>query len=93
MSSAMGIVIARVNVPQGDSFSAFTITSATTARRMIMIASTASSAIIPPRFETSSRAICPSDFPLRRIEQNKITKSCTQPPSAAPTISQSVPGK
>ena len=80
-------------MPHGESFSAFTITSATTASRITMIASTAISAIIPPRLLTSSRAICPSDLPSRRIEQNRIVKSCTQPPSAAPTISQSVPGK
>src|SRR6267142_6125427 len=35
--SAIGIVIARVKVPQGDDFKALTTTSATTARRMIMI--------------------------------------------------------
>ena len=90
---AMGMVIARVNVAHGEVFSALTITSATTASKMIMIASTASSAIIPPRWETSSRAICPSDLPSRRIEQNRITKSCTHPPSTAPAISQIVPGK
>ena len=44
----MGMVIASVNVPHGDDFSAFTTTSATTASRMTMIASTAISAINPP---------------------------------------------
>src|SRR5262249_59267417 len=41
-SSAIGIVIASVNVAHGDDFSAFTITSATTPSRITMIASTAS---------------------------------------------------
>src|SRR5215470_16706731 len=41
----------------------------------------------------STRAISPSDFPFRRIEQNKITKSWTHPANAAPAISHNVPGK
>ncbi len=89
----MGMVVARVKVPQGDPLSAFTTTRATTASRMIMIARTEVMAISPARRLTSSRAICPSDFPSRRIEQKRITKSWTQPPSTAPTISQSVPGR
>ncbi len=58
-----------------------------------MIANTASCAMNPPRLLISSLAIWPSDFPSRRMEQNKMMKSCTQPASAAPAISQSVPGK
>ena len=89
----MGMVIASVNVPHGESLSAFTTMSATAARRMTMMARTASIASIPPRLPTSSRAIWPRDFPLRRIEKNSVVKSWTQPPSAAPRMSQSVPGK
>ena len=40
MKSAMGMVAAMVNVPQGLPLSAFTTTSATTASRMIMISRT-----------------------------------------------------
>ncbi len=58
-----------------------------------MMASTANSATIPLSLLTSSRAICPSDLPLRRMEPASTVKSCTQPPSTAPMISQSVPGR
>ena len=92
-SRAMGIVMANVKVAQGDDFNAFTTTRAITAKRMTMIARTASCAMNPPRSLTSSRAIWPRDFPSRRIEQNRITKSWTQPPNAAPTISHNVPGR
>src|SRR5262250_3537829 len=40
-SMAIGMVMASVNVAQGDDFSAFTTTSATTASKITMIASTA----------------------------------------------------
>jgi hypothetical protein len=82
-----------VNVAQGEDFSAFTTTSATTPSKITRIASTAICAMNPLRLLTSSRAICPIDLPSRRIEQNKIIKSCTHPANAAPAISQSVPGK
>jgi len=42
-----------------------------------MMSSTVISAVNPPIFPSSSRAICPSDFPFRRMEQNSTTKSCT----------------
>ena len=58
-----------------------------------MISSTVSSAVTPPTLPISSRAICPSDLPSRRIEQNRMTKSCTAPPSTAPMMIQSVPGR
>ena len=45
-----------------------------------MISSTVTRAMKPPTLPISSRAICPSDFPLRRMEANRITKSCTAPP-------------
>ena len=37
---------------------------------------------------SSSRAIWPSERPSRRSEQNRITKSCTQPPSTRPPRSR-----
>ena len=70
MKSAIGIVIAIENTPHGDCASALTTTSARTASRMIMIEKTAISAATPPTGPISSRAICPSDLPSRRIEKN-----------------------
>jgi hypothetical protein len=93
ISIAMGMVMNSVEAAHGESLMALTTTSATTARRMIMIARTETMAIMPPRRLTSSRAIWPRDFPLRRSEQNRITKSWTQPPRTAPRISHSVPGR
>ncbi len=77
----MGIVLAMVNSPHGLAFSAFTTTRASTARRMIMIARMASIAAIPATGFTSSFAIWPRDFPSRRSEAKRMTKSCTAPPS------------
>ena len=93
MNTAMGMVAAMVNVPQGLPRSALTTTSAITASRMIMISRTVISAVKPPSLPISSRAIWPSDFPSRRIEANRITKSCTAPPSTAPMTIHSIPGR
>jgi hypothetical protein len=87
------MVIASVKVAQGEDLRAFTTTRPMTARRIVIIASTASCAMKPPRSLTSSRAIWPIDFPSRRIVQKRMTKSWTQPANAAPAISQSVPGR
>jgi len=89
----MGIESAMVQVPQGLARRALTTTSATAASRIIMMASTANSATIPLSLLTSSRAICPRDLPSRRMEAASTVKSCTQPPSTAPTMSQRVPGR
>ncbi len=93
MNTAMGMVAAIVKVPQGLPTSAFTTTSATTASRMTMMISTVSIATKPPVGPISSRAIWPSDLPSRRMEANRITKSCTAPPSTAPMIIHRVPGR
>ena len=93
MKMAMGMVAAMVNVPQGLPLSALTTTSATTASRMIMMSSTVTRAMKPPTLPISSRAIWPSDLPSRRMEANRITKSCTAPPSTAPMMIHSVPGR
>ena len=93
MKSAIGIVAAIVNVPHGLPFKALTTTSATTASSTIMMSRTVISAVNPPMFPISSRAIWPRDFPSRRMEQNRITKSCTAPPSTQPMMIQSAPGK
>jgi hypothetical protein len=93
MKIAIGIVMARLNVPHGESASALTTTIARTASRMIMIDSTATSAAIPPTGPISSRAICPRLLPSRRIEKNRTTMSCTAPAKMTPTMIQIVPGK
>ncbi len=93
MKNAIGMVIASENTPHGDSASAFTTTSASTANRMIMMARTATRAAIPPTGPISSRAICPRDRPLRRIEKNSTTMSCTAPAKTTPTMIQIVPGR
>ena len=58
-----------------------------------MISSTVISAMKPPTLPISSRAIWPSDLPSRRMEANRITKSCTAPPSTAPMMIHSVAGQ
>jgi len=93
MSRAIGTVQAMVKRPHGEARSAFTTISASTASRMIMIASTATIAVTPVTLLTSSFAIWPSDLPSRRSEQNRIVKSCTAPPSTTPITSHRVPGR
>ena len=93
MKIAIGMVAAIVNVPHGLPLSAFTTTRPTTASRITMISSTVTSATKPPTLPISSRAICPSDLPSRRSEANRTTKSWIAPPSTAPMMIQSVPGR
>ena len=93
MNSAMGMVAPTVKMPHGLSASALTTTSASTASRITTMARIASNAMKPADVFNSSFTICPSDFPLRRIEQNRIVKSCTAPPSTTPIRIHSVPGK
>ena len=90
---AMGMVAAMVNVPQGLPFSALTTTSAMTASMMTMMMSTVTSAVKPATLPISSRAIWPRDLPSRRMEANRMMKSCTAPPRTAPMTIQSVPGR
>ena len=93
MNTAIGIVAAIVNVPHGLSLSALTTTSATTASRMIMISE---------HGEQRGDAAEPADLLARHLAErlavaahraNRITKSCTAPPSTAPMMIQSVPGR
>jgi hypothetical protein len=60
---------------------------------MIMMAKTAIRAAAPPARPISSRAICPSDFPSRRIDRNSTTMSCTAPAKITPATIQIVPGR
>ncbi len=93
MMIATGIVVAIVNTPHGLFASACTTTSASTAIKMIMIASTLTSASAPTPGPISSFTIWPSVFPRRRTELKSTIISCTPPPSVAPIKIHSVPGK
>ncbi len=84
MKSAIGIVAATVEVPHGLPNIAFTTTRPSTPIRMIMIASTPTSAATPPTGPISSRTIWPRLLPFRRSEPTRIVKSCTAPPSTTP---------
>ena len=89
----MGTVAPTVNTPHGLPASAFTTTNDSTASIMVMIPRIAIRATNPAVVFSSSFTICPSDLPSRRIEQNRITKSCTAPPRVAPIRIHSVPGR
>ena len=89
----MGIVAPTVNTPHGLSARALTTTNANTARRIVMMARMATIPMIPATGFSSSLTICASDFPSRRMELNRITKSCTAPPSTTPIRIHSVPGR
>jgi hypothetical protein len=93
MNSAIGMVMAIEKVPQGDSARALTTTRASTASRMIMMASTATRAATPPMGPISSRAIWPKLLPSRRMEKNSVTMSWTAPAKMTPTMIQMVPGR
>ncbi len=93
IATAIGIVAAIVKTPQGDSASAFTTTSARTARRITLIAVTLTRAASPATGPTSSRTIWPRDLPRRRTLQKRTTLSWTAPPKTAPIRIQRSPGR
>ena len=93
MNRAIGIVSVIEKTPHGDSASALTTTSDSTARMMIMIAKTAIRAAVPPTTPISSRTIWPRLLPSRRIEKNITTMSWTAPAAMTPTMIQIVPGR
>ena len=90
---ATGMVPSTVAVAHGLCFIALTITRPSTAIRMIMIIIAPIMAAQPPTGPSSSLAICPSERPSRRTEQNIVTMSCTQPPTTEPARIHSVPGR
>ncbi|GGX26906.1 hypothetical protein GCM10010321_47050 [Streptomyces chartreusis] len=53
----------------------------------------ATSAAAPPNGPISSRAICPSERPSRRVEKNSTTMSWTAPAKMTPAMIQIVPGR
>ena len=93
MKSAIGMVAAIVKVPHGLSASALTTTSDSTARMMIMIARTPTSASAPGTGPSSIFTISPSDLPSRRTETKSTIMSCTAPASTTPPRIHSVPGR
>ncbi|MNN31529.1 hypothetical protein D3C81_1452200 [compost metagenome] len=92
MKMAMGMVTATVKVPHGESASAFTTISASTARMMIMIMKQPNSAIRPGTVPISDLTRSPSERPSRRVEMNSTMKSCTAPANTTPASSHSMPG-
>ncbi len=50
-------------------------------------------AMVPATLLTSSRTISANDLPSRRTDANRMTKSCTAPPSSAPIRIHNVPGR
>ena len=59
----------------------------------IMMPSTATSAVKPATGPISTFAIWPSVLPSRRTLAQRMTKSCTAPPRATPTMIQIAPGR
>ncbi len=90
---AIGIVAITVNMPHGLSASALTTTIASTARMMIMIRNAPNRAMVPGIWPISSRTRSPSERPLRRLDKNSTTKSCTAPANTTPTTSHRSPGR
>ena len=62
-----------VNSPHGLSAKALTTTKANTAIRIVIIPNKPITASVPATGPTSSRSICPTDFPpLRTLSHNVI---------------------
>ncbi len=93
MKTAIGMVMPMEKTPQGECARALTMTRASTASRMIMMANTAIRAAAPPTGPISSRAIWPSERPSRRVEKNSVTMSWTAPAKMTPATIQIVPGR
>ena len=93
INSAMGIVIATVNVPHGLIASAFTTTSPNTASKITMIARMPTIAVSPAALPISLRIMSPSDRPSRRVDRNNTMKSCTAPAKITPNRIHSIPGR
>ena len=71
MKSAIGMVLATAKVPHGLPFSAFTTTSASTARRITQMRMMPIPTTPPAAGPISVRIISPSDLASRRVEKNK----------------------
>lgn len=93
MKSAMGMVAATVKVPHGECVSAFTTISASTARMITMIMKAPNSAITPGILPSSDLTRSPSERPSRRVEMNRMVKSCTAPANTTPARIHSMPGR
>ena len=93
MNSAIGMVIATVNVPHGLFASAFTTISASTASSSTMIINIPIIATTPAAWPSSLRIMSPSVRPSRRVDRKSTVKSCTAPAKTTPTRIQIVPGR
>ena len=92
-NSAIGIVMAIVNVPHGLSRKAFTTVNPSPAMAISMMMRMAIDPTIPARGLISFRAISASERPLRRMEATSTVKSCTAPATTTPITSQRKPGR
>ena len=82
-----------VKVPHGLPISAFTTTSASTARMMMQISSTPTPAMVPATGPISERTMSPSERPSRRVDRNSTVMSCTAPANTTPARIHNVPGR
>ena len=93
IASASGMVSTMVKRPQGLSAKALTTTKASTAISMVTIPRSPTTASVPATGPTSSRNICPTDFPRRRKLSQRMMLSWTAPPRTAPTRIHKSPGR
>jgi hypothetical protein len=91
--SAAGIVIATVKVPHGELARAFTTTIPSPARRRIVMKRIAAVAALCATGPISRRDISESEAALWRTDANRMMKSWTAPPRAAPNRIQRAPGR
>ena len=94
MNSAIGIVIAMLNVPHGEFASALTTTSARTASRMTMIDEHGDQrGDAADRADLVARHLARGSCRRGACEKNRTTMSCTAPAKMTPTMIQIVPGR
>ena len=93
MSMAMGMVMTTMNKDQGALCMALMQASERPARVRTRMQSTAMPATVPVTGPTSRVAMAARLCPLWRTEANRMTISCTAPPSTQPIRIQSAPGR
>ena len=91
--SAIGIVMAIVNVPHELPRSAFTTAIPSPASATTTMMRIATDPTVPASGLISFRAISASDRPFRLTDAARMTKSWTAPPRQTPIRSQRKPGR
>jgi hypothetical protein len=89
----MGMVMAMVNAPQGDSASAFTTAMPSPARAMTTMNRMATIAVAPATGEISLRAMSARDLPPRRTDEARMMKSWVAPANTTPSVIHRRPGQ